>query len=534
MKKMVKTIIAISIILMLTVNNTGVFAAPPEKPSGETTSSSGGTPPEKPDGEGTNQNEGTPPEKPDGEEKNQGGETPPEKPEGKGKNNSNSNISHTGATEITTDTTSNEETYTSTEGSQNALLVTGGTSNISNSTITKSGDSDGDNSDFYGTNAAVLVKEGTLNISDGKVTTNGSHANGVFAYANGTINISNTEIKTSSNNSGAIMVTGGGILTANNVTAETDGNSSAPIRSDRGGGTLTVNGGKYTSHGTGSPVVYSTADITVNNAQMTSTASEGVVVEGKNSVTLNNVTMEATNTKLNSNSETYKSIFIYQSMSGDAEVGTSSFTANNSKIINNKGEVIFVTNTNTVIELTNNEIINNDKDGAFMKISAGKWGKTGSNGGTVVLNAKNQKIEGDILVDNISTLDLSLKEGSSYSGTINGENTAKTINVSLDTGSTLTLTGDSYITSLNNEVSDNSNINLNGHTLYVNGNAITSTNYKGETTTTNKSSNTDSSGNTTQENSEIKVNVILPIVAVVVAIGIVIIFKKVAKKNDDK
>ena len=43
--------------------------------------------------------------------------------------------------------------------------------------------------------------------------------------------------------------------------------------------------------------------------------------------------MEATNTKLNSNSETYKTIFIYQSMSGDAEVGTSSFTSKNSKII---------------------------------------------------------------------------------------------------------------------------------------------------------------------------------------------------------
>ena len=268
------------------------------------------------------------------------------------------------------------------------------------------------------------------------------------------------------------MVTGGGTLTANNVTAETDGNSSAPIRSDRGGGTLTVNGGNYTSHGTGSPVIYSTADITVNDANLISTASEGVVVEGKNSVTLNNVTMEATNTKLNGNSETYKSIFIYQSMSGDADVGTSSFTAKDSKIKNNKGDIIFVTNTSTVIELENNEIINNDSDGAFLKISSAKWGTSGKNGGEVALNAKNQKIEGDILVDNISTLEFSLKNGSSYTGTINNENTAKTINISLDSSSSITLTGDSYITSLNNEVANNSNINFNGYKLYVNGTAI--------------------------------------------------------------
>jgi hypothetical protein len=399
--------------------------------------------------------------------------TPPDKPEGTGgAPGSDSNVSHVGATEISTDTTSSDQSYSSTNDSENALLVTGGTSTISNSTITKSGDSDGDNSDFYGTNAAVLVKGGTLNIDGGTVTTDGSHANGVFAYSNGTINISNTDIKTTSNNSGVIMVTGGGTLTAKNVTAETEGNSSAPIRSDRGGGTLTVNGGKYTSHGTGSPVIYSTADITVNDATLTSTASEGVVIEGKNSVTLNKANLEVTNNKLNGNSETYKSIFIYQSMSGDAEVGTSSFTAKDSKIVNNKGDIIFVTNTNTIIELENNEIINNDKSGNFLNIAAAKWGTSGSNGGAVTLNAKNQKISGNIIVDDISTLDLSLKNGSTYSGTINNKNTAKTINISLDSSSSITLTGDSYITSLENADSTNSNINFNGYTLYVNGVAI--------------------------------------------------------------
>ena len=400
---------------------------------------------------------------------------PPDKPDENGGmtgNDNSSNVSHTGATEISTNTTNSGSSYTSTIGSQNALLVTGGTSTLTNLSVTKTGDSDGDNSDFYGTNAAVLVKEGTLNIKGGTITTNGSHANGVFAYSNGTINISDTTIKTTSNNSGAIMVTGGGTLTANNVTAVTDGNSSAPIRSDRGGGTLTVNGGSYTSNGTGSPVIYSTANITVNKANLKSTASEGVVVEGKNSVTLNSVNLEATNTKLNGNSETYKSIFIYQSMSGDADVGTSSFTAKDSKIVNNKGDVIFVTNTNTVIDLENNKITNNDNTGAFLRVSAAKWGTSGSNGGTVTLNAKNQKISGDIIVDNISTLDLSLKNGSSYRGKINSENTAKKISISLDSTSTLTLTGDSYVSSLEDADSTYSNINFNGYKLYVNGTAI--------------------------------------------------------------
>ena len=384
----------------------------------------------------------------------------------------NANVSHNGVTEISSDTTNNLQTYSSTEGSQNALLVTNGTSKISNAKITKSGNSNDENSDFYGTNAAVLVKNGTLNIDGGSVTTNGSHANGVFAYANGTINLTNTNIKTTSNNSGAIMVTGGGKLNATNVTAETDGNSSAPIRSDRGGGTMIVNGGKYTANGIGSPVIYSTADVTVNNATLISTKSEGAVVEGKKSITLNNVNLTDTNTTLNGNSETYKNIFIYQSMSGDADEGLASFSAKDSTITTNKGDTIFVTNTKATISLTNNKIINNDSTGAFLRIQSGKWGRSGSNGGDLTLNANNQIINGDIFVDNISTLNMKLTNGSNYTGKINGNNTAKNITLSLDSTSKIKLTGDTYVNTLEDVDSSYSNINFNGYKLYVNGIAI--------------------------------------------------------------
>ena len=384
----------------------------------------------------------------------------------------NANVLYNGATEISSDTTNNLQTYSSTEGSQNAFLVTNGTSKISNAKITKSGNSNDENSDFYGTNAAVLVKNGTLNIDGGSVTTNGSHANGVFAYANGTINLTNTNIKTTSNNSGAIMVTGGGKLNATNVTAETDGNSSAPIRSDRGGGTMIVNGGKYTANGIGSLVIYSTANVTVNNATLISTKSEGAVVEGKNSITLNNVNLTDTNTTLNGNSETYKNIFIYQSMSGDADEGLAAFTAKDSTIITNKGDTIFVTNTKATISLTNNKIINNDSTGAFLRIQSGKWGRSGSNGGDVTLNANNQIINGDIFVDNISTLNMKLTNESNYTGKINGNNTAKNITLSLDSTSKIKLTGDTYVTTLEDADSSYSNINFNGYKLYVNGIAI--------------------------------------------------------------
>ena len=100
-------------------------------------------------------------------------------------------------------------------------------------------------------------------------------------------------------------------MNATNLTINTSGNSSAAIRSDRGGGDVNVSKGYYKTTGTGSPVIYSTADITVDDAYLESTASQGVVVEGKNSVTLNNDTLVAdNNTKNSDKSEYYQAVMI--------------------------------------------------------------------------------------------------------------------------------------------------------------------------------------------------------------------------------
>lgn len=462
---------------------------------------------------------------------------PPAKPSGESNvpgANSSSNVTHTGNVTISSNTEESNKTYSSVNAEENAILVTGGTSTISNSTINKTGSpsSHSDNYDFYGTNAAVFVNSGaTLNIKGGTITTDASYGNAVFAYSTGIINISNATINTSLNNSGGIMVTGGGTLTANNCTVKTQGNSSAAIRSDRGGGTLTVNKGTYETNGIGSPVIYSTADIIVNDATLTANVSEGVVVEGKNSVSLNNVTMEATNTKLNSNSETYKSIFIYQSMSGDADVGTSSFTSKDSKIINNKGDVIFVTNTNTEITLENNEIINNDSDGVFLKATTAKWGNSGSNGGNVTIKMINQKVSGDIIIDSISTLDLILKDNSILVGAIDTDNQAKKISLTLSSDSILSLTADTYIDSLTNEDNTNSNIYSNGkYKLYVNGKEVTINNSSYDSNII--TDNTDNNTTNNIKNSDITDNTIYYIiggVGLIVVIGLIIVI--VRKKS---
>lgn len=366
------------------------------------------------------------------------------------------------------------DTITNDSDSEHAILADGETVSYSNTKVVKTGDSDsGDEADFYGDNAAIFAADGAeLTLSDMVAITDGFHANAVFSYGEGTtVNISDSYIRTTGNCSGGLMTTGGGTMNASDLTIETSGNSSAAIRSDRGGGTVNVDGGYYSTSGKGSPVIYSTADITVSNAEMISTSSQGVVVEGKNSVTLNNVDLYADNNSKNSDkSEWYQAVMIYQSMSGDAAQGTSSFEMNGGTLTNVNGDVFFVNNTTTEITLSGAAIVNNDSEGYFLRAAAAGWGSEGSNGGQVNLNASGQTINGDMLVDDISVLNLYLKDGSVFTGAINSGGQAGEVYVALTGGSKWVLTADSYITAL---TCDADSIDLNGHTLYVNGSAYT-------------------------------------------------------------
>ncbi|MBQ7565798.1 MAG: hypothetical protein IJT18_01640 [Oscillospiraceae bacterium] len=341
-------------------------------------------------------------------------------------------------------------------------------------------------------NAGVLVKGGgTTTITGGTITTDANGANGVFSYGgnggkNGTsgdgttVVIKGTTITTTGDGSGGIMTTGGGVTQASDLTVTTSGRSSAAIRTDRGGGTVTVTGGTYTTNGLGSPAIYSTADINVSNAKLVSNLSEGVCIEGLNSITLTDCDLTANNTKRNGNATFLDSIMIYQSMSGDAASGTSHFTMTGGSLTSKSGHVFHVTNTNAVITLSGVTITNEDSENVLLSVCDDGW-----NGGnnTATLSASAQKLTGAILVGSNSTLTLELTNGSTLEGRIDGSITnasgktvsteVGTVSVTLDEGSTWTLTGDSYVTEFHGDVA---NVITNGYTLYVNGVALTGTN----------------------------------------------------------
>ena len=382
----------------------------------------------------------------------------------------------TAATTIDSDTTADGETYSSTGDDENALRVDGATAELTNITVNKmeGSSSSADNGDFYGMNAGLLAQNGAnVTIKNATVNTSVKNGNGVFSYGTGTtVNISDSTIRTTGDCSGGIQTTGGGTTNAANLDVETQGNSSAAIRSDRGGGTVDVKGGSYVTNGTGSPAVYSTADVSVSDATLIANNSEAVVVEGKNSVSLTdcNVTGNMTGT-YGDDSKNIHNIMIYQSMSGDAEVGEANFTAEGGVITAKSGDMFYVTNTDCAISLKN--VVFKLANEVFLRVegnsSSRGWGKEGANGGDVVLDAADQEIDGQILVDDISTLKLNLTDGSSFTGAVNPDGAECTVDVTLSKDSTWTLTGDSYVSSFTGSTD---NVIANGYHLYVDGEQV--------------------------------------------------------------
>ena len=481
MKKILSIFLVLAMLFSMTAfAEEGQGGTPPgDPPQGEMGMPPEGGPDGTPPGEPPEGKMGTPPDRKPGDGFGPG--TPP--------GGGTSSFEYSAATEITEAAELTNGIYTSETADESALIVnTSETVTIADAAVIKTGDSDGgDNCNFYGLNAALLVMGGsTTTITGGTVNSDASGANGVFCYggngaSNGaggdgtTVIISDMTITTTGNGSGGIMTTGGGITYASNLTVETSGRSSAAIRTDRGGGTVVVDGGVYTSNGLGSPAIYSTADITVKNAALVSNLSEGVCIEGMNSITLENCDLTANNTQCNGNAAFLDTIMIYQSMSGDADSGTSAFTMTGGSLTSQSGHMFHVTNTHAVITLKGVQL-NNEGSDVLLSVCDDGWSGASN---TAELTADAQVLKGNILVGDNSTLTLKLSNGSAYEGAISGEienakgSTVSTevgnVSVILDSTSTWTLTDDTWVTSFEG---DTANVITNGYTLYVNGSAV--------------------------------------------------------------
>lgn len=397
--------------------------------------------------------------------------------------------------------------------------------------------STGDDADFYGINSAILVNtNGTLDISNIEINTDSKGSNGIFvtnaeastsassdssqnsgeggqppeAMDNGgsqegqppeapdgngggqpgettvdgntEANVKNVKITTHSDKSRGLDATYNGIINAENIIINTDGQSCAALATDRGEGQVHVknseiNTGVSKDSGRGSPLIYSTGNITCENTKGTSYVSQIACIEGKNSIELTNcdLTGYAEGNRQDGNEYVdLGGVFIYQSMSGDADVGTSTFTSKNSQLkiaedssVYTTAPLFHITNTACVINLENTEC--SFGSGVFLESSdQNQWGSEGSNGGVCELNTDNENIEGNVIVDSISSLTWNMKN-TQFKGAVNSTGNAT---VDVGEGSTWTLTGDSSLSGL----TVSGNIEYGDYSITVNGQKYDSSN----------------------------------------------------------
>ena len=408
--------------------------------------------------------------------------------------------------------------HTETDDENAVLVENAGILKLADSLINKTGDTQtsGDDADFYGVNSAVLVNsDGQAEITNVEIETNSKGSNGIFvtngassgdstqssgeggqppeatggeggqapdsqgssesATGSAEATIKNVKITTHSDKSRGLDATYAGKITAENVVINTDGQSCAALATDRGEGEVTVsnseiNTGVSKDSGRGSPLIYSTGEITLENSKGTAYVSQIACIEGKNSISLSNCDLTGYaegNRQDGSEYVDLGGVFIYQSMSGDADVGTSTFNATNSNLkiaedssVYSEAPMFHITNTACVINLENTVL--SFGSGIFLEASGqNQWGNTGSNGGNVELNTNNEDITGNVIVDSISSLTWNM-QNTKFSGAINSTGSTDVV---IDSGSTWTLTGDSSVSSL--EV--NGNIEYGDYTLTVNG-----------------------------------------------------------------
>ena len=364
--------------------------------------------------------------------------------------------------------TSKNESYTATETDENAALVqNGGALTLKCALLQKSGDdTDGDRCNFYGVNSILTAvgEDSRAYVSDSSLASTSAGSNGIFATDGATVFAYNTSIDTTADNSRGLDATYSGTIIADKLDISTAGDHCAGIATDRGGGSISVTDTDISTEGSGSPILYSTGDIEVSDLTATATGSQIAGMEGLNTILIKNSTLKSTITAATASDPVANGVIIYQSTSGDAEATTgetATFQAVKSTLSSNiqSGSMFYLTNTSANIVLKKTTLDFDSSKAALITAEgndSNNWGQAGSNGATVTFTGIKQTLEGNVVADTISSIDLYLTKGSTWTGITQIEDNAagvstseSPITVNIDKSSTWVVTGNCTLSNLN-------------------------------------------------------------------------------------
>ena len=136
---------------------------------------------------------------------------------------------------------------------------------------------------------------------------------------------------------------------------------------------------------------------------------------------------------------------------------------NGGSLTTTAGPLFYVSNTKGVITLKGVKAA--AASGTLVNASAGRWGRSGSNGGHALFTADGETLKGDLTCDSLSSITAALQNGTTLTGAIKGAA------LTLDATSKWNVTEDSTLTALTDPdgVSGTSITNIygNGHNVQI-------------------------------------------------------------------
>lgn len=307
-----------------------------------------------------------------------------------------------------------------------------------------------------GLNSAIVVTyNSSAKISNSNISTEISGANAIYSTGQkAKTTIEDTTIETLETASSTLVASNNGEIEGTNLTIRTKSKSSPAVEITSNNGKITLKDSLIETSGAGSPIFYARGKITIQNTTGTANGSRIAILENKADVTLEKVTAIASGGS-NESSQKEAGILIH----GNDKEETAILTATDSSLNINqslpyyKSAPLFLIDTiTTTINLSNTPL--NFGSNIFMEIK----------NSNVTLNVTNQKVEGDINIDETSFLTINLKNNTIWNSPLPDNS-----KLTLDKSSTLTLKKDTYLKEFQNESTNNTNIQFNGYKLYVNG-----------------------------------------------------------------
>lgn len=333
---------------------------------------------------------------------------------------------------------------------------------VDQAVLDKTGDaSSPENAVRYGLNAALTAAPGaTVNVLGSTIHTSAAGAPAVAVNGlNASATVTSSDLSTDQPESPVLYAGFQGQLKVTSGSQVSQAERS-PVFVSRASSSIEAAGTTSSSAGALSPIIRASGSFV--GSGMTASAASSVLaqIEPGGDVSLTGSSFSAAAVQSDTG---YQAMFVFdnQDSTGKQEPGRLALNSCDWTVVLSSPAAqsawnFYVDGCSAIINLTSNTI------GSIPQAAK-------VSNGSITLNLQAQTLNGPVAGDAASTIDMTMVEGSVFTGSVNTDNACPRAGLHLDATSAVSLTGDVYLSDFSNGDPTNANIQTNGYHIYLNG-----------------------------------------------------------------